>query len=210
MDETHWDDLGVDEMADVKIRHGLWPPLLMVMPHQPTPLFTASDGGPGSYESELVDGLLPFIDREYRTQPLPDARAIVGVSRGAVWALEISFRRPDLFNTVAALSPALHINYARPPYDPFLIVQGGNPLPNWIFLSVGDEEEPFRNATEKFSQVLIEAQVVHSLVIGSGGHNDEAWKAVMGEMMDYVVGHGFVSQKFDWRWDSPINGFQVQ
>jgi enterochelin esterase-like enzyme len=210
MDETHWDRLGVDELADVKIRYGFWPPLLIVMPRQPSPLFTASDGGPGSYESEFVDGLLPFIDREYRTQRVPEARAIAGVSRGAIWALEISFRHPDLFNTVAALSPALHVNYARPPFDPFAIVQSGTPLPNWIFLSAGDEEEPFRDATEALSQALVEARVAHTFVIGPGGHNDEAWKSVMSEMMEYIVRNGFASQAYNWRWDFQINGFQVQ
>jgi enterochelin esterase-like enzyme len=186
-DETHWIELGVVELVDEKVGSDIWPPFLIVMPRLPEPLFTRSDGGPGSYEQEFLEGLMPHIDQVYRTLPSKEARAIAGISRGGVWALEIAFRHPDLIEAVAALSPALHVNYARPPYDPFVIVDDGGQLPGRIFISAGDQEAPFLAQVEKLSEVLEECAVTHTFIIGSGGHDAEAWMGVMEQALDFLV-----------------------
>lgn len=186
-DESHWVELGVIELVDEKVESDTWPPFLIVMPRQPEPLFTSSDGGPGSYEEEFVEGLIPHIDQTYRTLPSQETRAIAGISRGGVWALEITFRYPDLIDVVAALSPALNVNYARPPYDPFVIVNSGARLPGRIFLSAGEQEASFLEQVEKLSLALDERGVTHSFVVGSGGHDSEGWKAMMDEALDFIV-----------------------
>jgi enterochelin esterase-like enzyme len=186
-DESQWVELGVIELVDRKIESNTWPPFLIVMPRQPEPLFTSSDGGPGSYEEEFLEGLIPHIDQNYRTLSSPDTRAIAGISRGGVWALEITFLHPDWFDVVVALSPALHVNYARPPYDPFVIVNNGARLPGRIFLSAGEGEVSFLDKVEKLSLALDEHGVTHSFVVGSGGHDAEGWKAMMEEALGFIV-----------------------
>jgi enterochelin esterase-like enzyme len=186
-DETHWIELGVDQRADEGIRSGKWPPFLIVMPRQPDPLFTSTDGGPGSFEEEMVDGLIAFIDQTYATEASPDSRVLAGVSRGGVWALEIALRHPELFEAVGALSPALHVNYARPPYDPMLLAKEHDALPKRIFLSAGEQEPAFREKTEAFSRLFEGSDVELHLLISPGEHNAEAWIAVMGEMLDFLL-----------------------
>lgn len=186
-DESHWIELGVIELVDEKVGSDTWSPFLIVMPRQPEPLFTSSDGGPGSYEEEFLEGLVPHINQTYRTLPARETTAIAGISRGGVWALEISFRHPDLIDSVAALSPALHVNYARPPYDPFVILSSGTQLPSRIFLSAGEGEVSFLDKVEKLSVALEERGVDHSFVVGSGGHDAEGWKAMIEEAMDSIV-----------------------
>ncbi|HEY45119.1 MAG TPA: hypothetical protein G4O11_14160, partial [Anaerolineae bacterium] len=197
-DETHWIELGVVELADEKVGSDTWLPFLIVMPRLPEPLFTSSDGGLGSYEEEFLEGLMPHIERVYRTLASRETRAIAGISRGGVWALEIAFRHPDLVDAVAALSPALHVNYARPPYDPFVIVDEGGRLPTRIFLSAGDQEASFLAKIEKLSEALAEHGVTHSFVIGTGGHDAETWIGVMDEALDFIVigWDGYVAS--DW------------
>lgn len=186
-DESHWVELGLIELVGEKVESDAWPPFLIVMPRQPEPLFTSSDGGPGSYEEEFLEGLIPYIDQTYRTLPSQETRAIAGISRGGVWALEITFRHPDLIDVVAALSPALHVNYARPPYDPFVIVNSDARLPDRIFLSAGEQEASFLDKVEKLSLALDERGITHSFLVGSGGHNAEGWKAMMEEALDFIV-----------------------
>jgi enterochelin esterase-like enzyme len=130
---------------------------------------------------------MPHIDRTYRTLALGGTRAIAGISRGGVWALEIAFRNPDLIDAVAALSPALHVNFARPPYDPFVIIDEGDRLPARIFLSAGDQEPSFFAKIEKLSEALVEHGVAHVFVIGSGGHDAEAWIGVIDDALDFLV-----------------------
>lgn len=191
LDESQWGDLGVDELADDKIGTNEWPSFIIVMPRQPEPLLTGTDGGPESYEAEFVEGLLPYIEGTYRTDTRSVTRALGGVSRGGVWALEIAFRYPEMFDIVVALSPALHVNYARPMYDPFISARTNETLPSHIFLSAGEADGPFREKVEALSRVFDEVGAAHTLVIGPGGHDNQAWRAVIEDALDFVVAGWF-------------------
>jgi enterochelin esterase-like enzyme len=185
-DETHWDDLGADEVAADGMANRGWPEFLVVMPRLPDPIFRSSDGGPGSYEAEMLEGLIPFIDRTYRTVAEPAGRAIVGISRGGIWALEIGFRHPEVFGTVAALSPSLTSNYPRPPYDPFNIVASGAVLPGRIALYSGDHEA-YREAVERLSASLDERGVSHILEIVPGRHEDPTWQGLLPTLFEFLA-----------------------
>ena len=171
-DERHWLELGAEQVANQGLDQENWPPFLMVMPLQPDPLFRNSDGGPGSYETELLDGIVAYVDKTYRSDP--SRRGLAGVSRGGVWALEIAFRNPSDFVAVAALSPALAVNSARLPYDPFEIVKSAEKLPGDILLLVGDQDWA-APATERLSAALEAEGFLHSLVIVPGDHSDPTW-----------------------------------
>ncbi len=187
LDETHWIDLGVDGVAESGISEGLWGPFLIVLPLIPDPLNTHSDGGPGSYEEEFMKGLVPFIEEGYRTGDTPQQRALAGVSRGGVWALEIGFRNPDYFGIVAALSPALHVNQARPAYDPFQIVRIADVLPEKIFLSAGSDEGGFLIKTEELVQLLQSEGIPHTYLRTTGAHVDSTWQGVMQDLLLFVT-----------------------
>jgi len=183
-DETHWESLGAIEIANDGIGGGEWPPFIMVMPLQPEPLFRSSDGGPGSYETELLEGLVPFIEKNFRSDP--SARALAGISRGGVWALEVAFRNPLEFDSVAALSPALAVNSARPPYDPFEIVANSDRYPRRILLLAGDKDWAAVE-TKRLSQALSEAGAEHTFRIMAGDHSNETWAAAMGEVIGFLA-----------------------
>jgi enterochelin esterase-like enzyme len=186
-DETHWYDLGFTEWVDRAIATNFLPGILMVMPRAPEPLFTSSDGGPGSYEAEFIDDLLPAIEQNYPIDTRPQMRALAGVSRGGVWALEIAFRHTDVFDTVIALSPALNVNYARPAYDPLLLAGDDRPLPAAIFLSAGKGEPSFRQATEKLVALLEQQGIPHTYISSQGGHDHEGWILVFDDMLDFLA-----------------------
>ncbi len=183
-DESQWVELGIIEYAETAIREGRWPSLALVMPYQSEPLFSSSDGGPGSYEEELIEALLPQVEKRFGLSAL---RGLVGISRGGVWALEIAFRHPDDFLAVAALSPSLNVNFARPRYDPFWLAAQGSQLPGRIFLGAGDREPAIRQSTEELAAVLAEAGVPHRLDIGSGGHDSGYWKSSARSALDFLV-----------------------
>lgn len=185
--ESHWDDLGADELVDQGIRRGTWPPFILIMPLQPEPLFSESDGGPGSYEAELMQGLLPYVEETFRTTRAPQARGIAGISRGGIWALEIGFRNPEVFGAVAALSPALAVNYARPAYDPLEIAQlGVAPLPTRIFLGAG-ELDWAEAKTVALRDSLAAYREPPMLEIVPGEHISATWQALMPGMFEYLA-----------------------
>jgi enterochelin esterase-like enzyme len=188
MDEKHWESLGVIEVAEAGFVEGLWEPFLIVMPRIPDPLNTQTDGGPGSYEEELLLGLIPAIEKTYRVLETEQGRGIAGVSRGGVWALEIGFRNADIFNTVAALSPALHVNNPRPAYDPFNLILHTEDLPENIFLSAAEDEGGFRTATEELSRQMQALGITHTYLLTDGIHEDATWMSIMEDLVKFVTG----------------------
>jgi enterochelin esterase-like enzyme len=187
MDETHWESLGIREVAEAGFESGSWGPFIIVMPRIPDPLNTYSDGGPGSYEEEFLSGVLPAIEKEYRVLRSEEGRAIAGVSRGGVWALEIGLRNADVFNTVAALSPALHVNNPRPAYNPFNLIQNVDQLPENIFLSAAEDEGGFRTKTEELSRRMDELGIPHIYLLTDGLHEDSTWMGIMDELITFIT-----------------------
>jgi enterochelin esterase-like enzyme len=186
-DEGQWEELGALATVDGGQSELDWPPVLMVMPRVPEPLFTKTDGGPGSYETELVEGLVPYIDANFSTDPQAAHRALVGLSRGGVWALEAGLRHPEIFDTVVALSPSLSVNSARPPYDPVKIVQEEGPFPSQILVTGGTAEPGFLKGIRDFVSVMRTNRVDHIFLLTSGAHNAEAWMEILDQVFIFAI-----------------------
>lgn len=184
--ETEWGTLGLDLLVAGTVLSGEWPPFLVVMPRVPEPLFRSTDGGPNSYEAELTDGLVSFIDLTYHTDPRPERRAIAGISRGGVWSLEIGLNNPDIFGSVAAISPTLQLNSARREYDPIYIVRRGEALPPKIYLLAGDRDYA-RQATQDFALLLEGLGIAHEYVVYEGGHDDASWAPNLKPIIAFLI-----------------------
>lgn len=184
--ERQWLDLGLQELVAVAANEPGSLPMILVLARQPEPLFSNSDGGPGSYETEFIGGLVAWVDRTYHTDPTPGRRAVVGISRGGIWALEVAMTHPDVVETVVALSPSLAVNYARPAYDPIRLAQTAPALPPNILLAAG-ETDWARAQTEALSQTLSARGISHGLRVVSGGHLGTTWQTLLPEVLGYLV-----------------------
>jgi enterochelin esterase-like enzyme len=183
--EEQWVQLGLADLIDESASHGSLTPMIAVLARQPEPLFSNSDGGQGSYETEFLEGLVKAVDLSFRTEVGPEGRAVVGLSRGGVWALEIGMRNPGQIGSVAALSPALAVNYAREPYDPLRLAAIGDPLPPRFLLAAGDSDWA-RGGTEAIAAELSDRGIAPELVIVPGNHSDPTWKALLPSVMAFL------------------------
>jgi enterochelin esterase-like enzyme len=186
-DQDHWLELGLQAELDSYITSGAWPEIIVVMPFQPEPYFTHTDGGPGTLEQVIIEGLVPYIDANFRTIPSAQERALAGISRGGVWALEIGLRAPQVFDNVAALSPALTVNHPRTEYDPSQIVHRSESLPGRIWLSVGDSEPSFQLGIDRFAAVLDERGIPYTYIHSSGRHEDAAWIPLIEPLFEFLL-----------------------
>jgi enterochelin esterase-like enzyme len=184
--QSHWVDLGVLAAADRAIQEGAGP-FIMVMPLQPEPLFRQTDGGPNSYEMEFVEGLLPAIDRRYRTLRSAEGRCLGGISRGGIWALEIGMRNPGLIDCVASYSPSLSVNYARKEYDPFYLSLQPDRLPSRVLLVAGEEDWALTKTKALHETLLARTDLVDlELVIVPGDHGNPTWKASLELLFEFI------------------------
>ena len=186
-DERHWDSLGVDEAADAGIVGGMFNPFLIVLPGADEGgLYVTTSGGAGSFEEQLVNELVPHIDATYRSVQTRGARAIGGISRGGVWALEIAFRHADAFGIVGAHSPALSANRAPPAYDPFNLLYEPGVEGLRIYLSAGDADWA-RQSTVSLHQALSAQGMNSQLAIHAGFHSDQLWQEHVGEYLAFYA-----------------------
>lgn len=122
-DENAWSELGrATQILDNLIAQGKAEPMIVVMTNgnaiqqatpgeapngfvQPTSKSSISNnGGFERHFTEVVD----FMDRNYRTIGLKEARAIAGLSMGGFHSLHISKYYPDMFNYVGLFSAAIY------------------------------------------------------------------------------------------------------
>lgn len=186
MTESQWEDMGLVGLLEEGWKEGRWPALIAVAARQPEPIFSNSDGGPGSYEQEFFEGLVPFTQAHWAADTRPSRRAVLGISRGGVWALELGLTHSMDLGGIAALSPALAVNYARPAYDPLSLAQDVTPLPS-LFLGAGDRDWA-RPASEHLAQIWTDRAGEVTLDIVAGDHEEATWVQLLPSALDFLSG----------------------
>jgi enterochelin esterase-like enzyme len=181
-----WDTIGADEVADTSIQAGTLPPFIIVLPRGSEELYINTAGGDQSFESQVLNDLIPHVDATYRTRTDREGRAVGGISRGGVWSLEITFRHPDLFAVVGGHSPALKHNRAPAAYDPFYLLQQPGVASLRIYLDAGDADWALPS-TQALHEALEEQGVTHQFVVHSGNHTPGLWAASMAEYLAFYA-----------------------
>jgi len=182
-DDSHWDDIGIDEAADAGISTGALPSFMIAMPAADNEgTFTKTSGGAGSFEAVMLDEFIPFIESTYRAVGAREGRAIGGMSRGGVWSLEIAFRNPDRFAAVGGHSVALNVNLAPPIYDPLYMAADPAIRSLRIFLDVGQGDWVLPGMDDLHA-ALTAAGVPHDYRVNEGYHDDSYWSEHVSEYL---------------------------
>ena len=178
-----WDNLGLDETAETAIQNNEIPPLIIVMPEGGW-IALNSSGGPYSYESVIIDDLIPFIETTYCAWPNGNGRAIGGLSRGGYWALEIAFRHPEQFTRVGGHSASLLDVAAGPDLNPQFTGLARDLGDLRIYLDMGENDGGIGN-TRKLHEDLTTQDIPHTWVLNTGGHDNAYWMAHLKEYLDW-------------------------
>jgi enterochelin esterase-like enzyme len=179
--DSHWDDIGLDEAAEQSILAGRIPPLVIVMPDGGQ-IAQNTSGGPGSFEQLILADLIPHIETNYCVSAAADGRAIGGLSRGGYWAMEIAFRNPSEFGAVAGHSAALLDVAAGPSVDPQMTALTNDLGKLRIYLDIGKDDWVLNN-TLRLHEEMLDAGVLHTWLFNDGGHNDTYWSAHVAEYL---------------------------
>ncbi len=175
--EDQWDRLGADEIADEMITAGEAPPFLIVMPREPYYLQEPSES---TFETLIVDVLIPWVDQNYATCPSHLCRAIGGLSRGAGWAMRLALTHYYTFSSVAAVS------FAPLRGDAVSMIYWLREIPEnfrpRVYIDAGDLDTMLKPARE-FEEMMNYQRFPHEWRIVPGMHNEETWKQ---HMDDYI------------------------
>ena len=173
-------------IADGKVK-----PMVVVMPFG-HPSASVRIGSPadfsrrdfGEFSRDLIDDVMPMIERLYRVRRDPDMRAIAGLSMGGNQARQIGLNRMDLFHYVATFSGSMGVaggaltDAAFEQTFPavFADPQAANATLRLFWAAVGSGETNLLASHKTFTNMLDRHQIRHTFVTIPGGHTWHVWR----------------------------------
>lgn len=186
--EDQWENIGVVAELERAMRLETLGPMIVVMPFMGS-IGTQNTFPPApSYETVLLDELVPAVDRDFCTIRNRDHRAIGGISRGGFWAMSVALRHPDVFGSVGGHSAALDVTAAPPANNPLDLARNAASLDDIdlrIFFDNG-ADDPVVSELRTFSNRLTNRQIAHTYSIyPTGGHDEDYWSSHVGEYLAF-------------------------
>ena len=188
-----WLGYALTEDLDRLIDSGFIEPMIVVLPFGAQGYWVNhADGGP-QWSDYITDEVVPYVDREFRTDKRRERRAIGGLSMGGHGALQMAFRRPDLFAVAGAHSPTIRPYEESPTffgnqkhfasYDPLTLATtstGAMKVTTWVDLG---NEDKFRASTAKLRDALTARGAELHFNVFEGEHEGWYW---MGYLPEYL------------------------
>jgi enterochelin esterase family protein len=184
-DETAWTRLGrVNLILDNLLAAGKAKPFVVVMPFgYGTPPDVIPQGNSSAlFARDLLEDVIPMIEKQYRVYNDREHRAIAGLSMGGGQSLGIGLSHIDLFSYVAGFSAALRggdfsKTYAGVAEDP----KGANQKLKLLWVGCGTEDSLFAPA-KAFDAFLSEHKINHTFRESSGAHTWMVWRRYLNEV----------------------------
>jgi enterochelin esterase family protein len=183
---TEWVGYGYIEVARKMMGDGAIEPMIFVFPQGDLSYWVNHSDGSGNWNQYVADDVVKHIDANYRTIARADARALGGLSNGAVGALKIGFDRPDVFGVIGSHAPAIRTYEEALPFmrgedwfgaqvDPISAVeQGKGRSGQKIMLDIGLRDDWVERGTT-MHQVLQKAGIAHTWWTPDGAHDGFYW-----------------------------------
>ena len=184
-DEEAWSSMGrTAQILDNLIAKGLAEPMIVVMPNgNPNQQAAQTFGLPTTeydwrdpanrnlYVQSLVEEIVPFIEKNYRTVAKKSHRAIAGLSMGGGHTIAASGMYPEAFDYICPLSMGAN---RTPELDAQLqgIKKAGYKL---YWLACGNTDFLFENANE-LDAALTANGLEHTYFVSEGGHVWANWR----------------------------------
>jgi enterochelin esterase-like enzyme len=200
-DETGWINSGqANYIMDNLIASGKARPAIVVMPfghpsrqwlidrerHSTTTPGTRPSGDPAQVAvlgPELMDSVIPLIEKTFRVKADVQDRAIAGLSMGGRQALEIGLTHLDRFSYVAGFSAGLPKDMS-PILASFLAnPDQANAQLKLLWLGVGDQDR-LLVPNQNFDRLLTEHGIKHEFVISPGyPHAWTLWRKYLRDLV---------------------------
>jgi enterochelin esterase-like enzyme len=156
-------------------------PMIVVMPNgRASKDLTAKDPIPKqspafeAFEKDLLEDLIPFVEKTYPAKADRESRALAGLSMGGGQSLNFGLKNLDTFAWVGGFSSAPN---TRRPADLIKDPEEAAKKLRLLYVACGDKDGLFR-ISEGVHKMLDEKKVPHVYnVIPGGGHDFRVWKS---------------------------------
>jgi enterochelin esterase family protein len=181
--EAGWTTIGrANVILDNLIAEGKAKPMIVVMPYgraRPdvylAPFATASTQTDG-FANDLLNDVVPMVEKFYRISGKPDQRAIAGLSMGGGQALQIGLHHLDQFHSIGAFSAALRAQNIEEQYKEVLNdAAGTNKKLKVFYIACGKADSLFAPA-QAFDETLTKHDIHHAFAPSEEGHVWRNWR----------------------------------
>ncbi len=143
-------------------------------------------GAPGGdaalYERDLLEDIIPMIDRTYRTIADRRHRAIVGFSMGGGQAGRIGLRHLETFSQVGIMSAGMA---GGPGTEPLATLAADpaktNKLIDLLWIACGKEDTAMKGA-QALHAALDQAKIEHAFLETEGAHHWRVWRRYLRDL----------------------------
>lgn len=166
-------------ILDNMIAQGLAKKMIVVMPYaNPYPELILQNKADKAdvldvkkISDEIVNSVMPFIEKNYNTKNDAEHRAVAGFSLGGRQALAAGFGNPTKFHYVAAYAPAIFgdeylTNFENGTYAPINTLKDEI---KYVFLGTGSDDFLI-NASRSLDSFLTQQGLTHQFYNPDGGH----------------------------------------
>ena len=139
-------------------------------------------GGLSPFAHDLVDDVMPLVERTYKVSKQPEDRAVGGLSMGGGHTINLAFAKPELFRYVVLMSPAasgrVDQYYAELMRHPEKI----NKQFKLFWVGVGKDDTLTGPGDRAFVEALRKNGVKHTFVESEGRHEWTVWRHYLNEV----------------------------
>jgi enterochelin esterase-like enzyme len=194
-DHFSWHRYGrANDILDNLLAQGKIKPFLVVMPlgyggarvngddNGIPPKNAGQFGGDFSlYERDILEDIIPMIDKKYRTIADRKHRAIAGFSMGGGQATLFGLRNLDTFSQIGVMSAGIVAGFTQGPTTDLVASLGGdhrvetNKLIDLLWIACGKQDFAMEGA-KTLSDALTKAGIDHTFVQTDGKHQWRVWR----------------------------------
>lgn len=153
----------------------------------PEPTAPSPPAGPGGavggglFGKDLIEDVLPFVEKTFRTLPGADNRALGGLSMGGGQTAAIGFSHPELFHSLIIMSAGS--NNADTTYPAFFKDPAAtNKQIKLLWMGVGKDDNLVGPGAKALDAVLTAKGIEHTFVVGEGRHEWVVWRHHLNEV----------------------------
>lgn len=125
-----------------------------------------------TFEKDLIDDLLPFVEKTFPVLTDRDHRALAGLSMGGGQSLNFGLKNLDLFAWVGGFSSAPN---TKMPEELVPDPTSAKEKLNLLWISCGDQDG-LLNISQRTHEYLKEKEIPHIFYLEPGGHDFNVWK----------------------------------
>jgi enterochelin esterase-like enzyme len=180
--ENDWSEVGrANFILDNLIADGKAKPMLIVMPFghpQASHLSgeaTPAGVKPSAFADDLLDQIIPAVEKTFRVSAKADDRAIAGLSMGGGQTVNIGFTHLDKFHSIGVFSAGGGSDPVKQFPDLLTDSAATNKRMKVIWICAGDTDFALAGA-KGLEKILTEHNIKHSFSTTPGGHEWKVWR----------------------------------